>query len=118
MPSLLRRKNGERGDQALLRPPSYSVVLEENDGRVVAAHLEVPVDGPAADLLQEIVGGLEAPGPRERRRGFGITEAHDDNFHVRGSRLIQTGEHKTSQERLNSRESMFGCAPKTRDTVC
>ena len=41
---------------------------------MVAAHLEVPVDGPAADLLQEIVGGLEAPGPRERRRGFGITE--------------------------------------------
>jgi len=41
---------------------------------VVAAHLEAPVDGPAADLLQEIVGGLEAPGPRERRRGFGITE--------------------------------------------
>ena len=37
---------------------------------MVAAHLKVPVDGPAADLLQEIVGGLEAPGPRERRRGF------------------------------------------------
>ena len=37
---------------------------------MVAAHLEVPVDGPAADLLQEIVGGLEAPGPRERRRGL------------------------------------------------
>ena len=42
---------------------------------VAAAHLEGPVDGPAADLLQEIVGGLEAPGPRERRRGLGIVES-------------------------------------------
>ena len=27
MPSLLRRKNGERGDQALRRPPLYSVLV-------------------------------------------------------------------------------------------
>ena len=29
MPSLLRRKNGERGDQALRRPPLYRVLVQK-----------------------------------------------------------------------------------------
>ena len=49
---------------------------------MVAAHLEVPVDGLAPDLLQERVGGLEAPGPRERRRGLRATCVFSEPFVV------------------------------------
>ena len=70
MPSLLRRKNGERGDQALRRPPLYRVLVRKVGRlgvrprrRAVAARAQLVAHGLRADddaLLRDGVRVREA----------------------------------------------------------